>query len=101
MSLQKFIRISRKQFQNTKKHMRFVYISEIYRNADEHNIDKYIAEKVPFFYREAKRISDSFHEEFFLTAIYNSLCRLPDSPSFQESHFGEIISGLFAEDISA
>ncbi|MFA4824391.1 MAG: Hachiman antiphage defense system protein HamA [Methanoregula sp.] len=99
MSLKKFIRITRRQFQNNKKHMRFVYISEISRNSDEHNIDKYIAEKVPFFYREAKRISDSFQDEFFLRAIYDSLCRLPDSSSFQESHFGEIISGLFAEDV--
>lgn len=99
MSLKKFIRITRNPFQTEKKQIRFVYISEINRNSDEHNIDKYIAEKVPFFYREAKRISDSFSNEFFLTAIYEALCRLPDSKSFQESHFGEIISGLFAEDV--
>lgn len=58
-----------------------------------------MSDKIPYFYREAKRISDSFQDEFFLTAIYESLCKIPDSESFQESHFGEIVSGLFAEDI--
>jgi len=99
MSLKNFIRITRNKFQADRTHSRFVYISEINRNSNNQNIDKYIAEKVPYFYREAKRISDSFQDEFFLTALYESLCRLPDSERFQESHFGEIISGLFAEDV--
>ena len=99
MSLQKFIKINRNHFQNERDHVRFVYISEICRNSNNLNVDKYIAEKVPYFYREAKRISDSFRDELFLTSLYESLRKLPDSKKFQESHFGEIISGLFAEDV--
>jgi len=100
MSLQRFVRISRDHFQNDKRHVRFVYISEFHRRtSNDEIIDQYFQEKVPYFYREAKRISDSFLEGFFSRAVLDTLRKLPKSPSFQESHFGEITSGIFAEDL--
>jgi len=36
---------------------------------------------------------------YFKTAIKATLAKLPTSPSFQESHFGEIVAGIFAEDV--
>jgi hypothetical protein len=36
----------------------------------------------------------------FLTTVRDTLRRIPSAESFQESHFGEIVAGLFAEEIS-
>jgi len=63
-------------------------------------LSKYISSKAPLFYRNLSNIvadmSDSRH---FGSVIKETLSRIPSAESFRESHFCEIISGVFAEEV--
>lgn len=79
--------------------VRIVYLSEIMKHANKDSLDKYIADRAPLFYRDIDNIHRSMQDGFFLTPIKETLSKLPTSKSFQESHFGEITTGIFAEEV--
>jgi len=59
----------------------------------------YVADRAPLFYRKLEQIVADLHTGYFLTAFRDTLAKLPTAQSFKESHFAEILAGLFAEDI--
>ena len=59
----------------------------------------YIADKTPLFYRDLPKIIDDLGDGYFVTTIKSTLAKLPTSESFQESHFGEIATGIFVEEV--
>ena len=58
-----------------------------------------MAERAPFFYRSPNQIADMLHAGFFRTAFREALCRLPTSSHFRDSHFGEMLSAMFAVEV--
>jgi len=60
---------------------------------------KYVASKAPLFYRDlAKIASDMSESQHFGAVIKDTLAKIPKSETFRESHFCEIVSGIFAEE---
>lgn len=58
-----------------------------------------MADRTPLFYRSPDQISDMLRSGYFLTAFRDALRRLPTSNHFRDSHFGEILSAIFAEEV--
>jgi Cap4 SAVED domain len=80
--------------------VRAVLQSEIVRVSPLSNqLDGYMAGVVPYYYRDPADIARSIPESLFTTAIRDTLSRLPKAESFRESHFGEIMAGVFAEEM--
>ena len=94
-----FIRARREIINGDEDGVRIVYRTELARNAPQFCIDQYIADRAPYFYRSLDAILRDFRSGLFLTAIQSTLSRLPTSKSFQESHFGEIVAGIFCQEI--
>jgi hypothetical protein len=63
-------------------------------------LSEYVADRAPLFYRRLEYVVNDLKAGLFLTAFRDTLAKLPTAESFQESHFGEIVAGLFAEDIT-
>lgn len=101
MSLNLFIRESRTRFSldPSKTELRAVKVSTILQKSSEHNLADFVADRAPLYYREFNKVVDSLQSGYFLTAIKETLKRLPDSKHFQDSHFGEILASIFVEDI--
>ena len=101
MSLSTFIRESRTRFtlDASKKELRAVHISNILQKNDPHNLADLVADRAPLYYREFDKVVDSLRSGYFLTAMRETLKRLPNSEHFQDSHFGEILASIFVEDI--
>lgn len=102
MSLKSFLRKSRIAFNSADKtkQIRAVYVSEAASSdAEKNQLSKYIADKAPLYYRNLEDIIKSLKDGFFTTTIYETLQKLPTSEHFQSSHFGEIVSSIFLEDI--
>lgn len=78
---------------------RAVYATEVVRESDIAVLEKYMAERVPYFYKDPRDIAESFGEGFFLQAVNDLLAKLPTSASFRESHFGEILAGVYGEEV--
>lgn len=79
--------------------VRAVHRTEIIRVGSEGNLDRYMAERLPYFYREPKQLAQLFGNGYFLTAIQRALETLPTAETFQSSHFGEILAGIYAEEV--
>lgn len=96
-----FVKVNRARFSCAKTMLRAVFCSELVRNSAEASItlDHFICDRTPLFYREPEKIMNDLHLGFFTTAISDTLSRLPQSPSFRESHFGEILATIFAEEV--
>ncbi len=94
-----FIKAQREVVDGDKPAVRLVYRSELLRNTNGMYIDQYIADRAPLFYRNVEDIIQDLQAGYFVTAMKTTLARIPNSASFQESHFGEIVAGLFAEDV--
>jgi hypothetical protein len=94
-----FIKARREPITGTKKGLRLVHYSELFAENSPHKLDKYFSEKVPLFYRSGESISNDINSGFFISAIKSSLAKLPTSDSFKESHFGEIVACVFAEEV--
>lgn len=62
-------------------------------------LDDYLSEKAPFFYRDVQAIIDDLNAGLFRTAFQTTVARLPTAESFQESHFAEVVAGVFAEEV--
>lgn len=58
-----------------------------------------MADRAPLFYRSPDQITDMLNEGYFRTAFYDVLRQLPKSTHFHNSHFGEILSAIFAETV--
>lgn len=95
------IKVNRARFSCTKTMLRPVCCSEIIRRHPESviTLDGLVADKAPLFYRDPEHIIQTLQFGYFATAISETLRRLPQVPSFRESHFGEILATIFAEEV--
>jgi hypothetical protein len=94
-----FIRANREVLEGEQKAVRIVYRSELVRKGLKYELDNYISDRAPLFYRSLNAIMADLKAGYFLTAIKNTLSKMPTVESFQESHFGEIVAGIFAEEV--
>ena len=58
-----------------------------------------MADRAPLFYRSPDQIAEMLREGYFRTAFREALLQLPTSTHFRDSHFGEILSAIFAEKV--
>jgi hypothetical protein len=79
--------------------VRTVYQAEVLRNHQSIALETYMADRTPYFYKEPAAIAGNFADGYFLSAIRNVLLRMPKATSFKESHFGEIMAAIYAEEI--
>lgn len=79
--------------------MRLVYVSDVGKDAEDERLSNYIADKTPLFYRELPKVLESFGDGHFVSTIKETLSRLPTSESFRSSHFAEITTSIFAEEV--
>ncbi len=93
-----FVRRVRMQFDG-KQTVRAVHRAEVARSTDTSSLEAYMADRVPYYYKRPVDIAATFQEGYFLSAIKEILRKLPSSQSFQESHFGEILVGIYGEEI--
>jgi len=94
-----FVRARREVVAPGEEYLRMVYRTTLVRNAERLAIVDYIADRTPFFYRPLEAILSDFRSGLFMTAIKSTLSRLPTVVSFQESHFGEVVAGVFCHDV--
>lgn len=94
-----FVTEARTQVQPCAGSLREVYITELARRGCSSSIEAYLADRFPLYYRTAARIAETLEAGFVLSAIREALARLPTADSFKESHFGEVASCLFAEEV--
>lgn len=94
-----FLKVTRAKVTRQDKHVRIVYISEIIREKNGQKLEAYLAERIPFYYRDLNKIKESLGSGYFVNAIKETLAKLPTSESFIESHCGEIAAGIFAEEV--
>lgn len=97
--LSRFVRSHRVRITASGTVVRAVHWSEIASNGQAPSLHSYICDRLPLFYRDPEAVADRLREGLFLTAMKETLRRLPTADSFQQSHFGEIIAALFAEDV--
>jgi hypothetical protein len=68
--------------------------------ADRKLLAKVVAGQIPYFYRQPAKIAADFvARRDALEMIYDLTTKVPTSPKFQNSHFGEILSALYLEDV--
>ena len=58
-----------------------------------------MADRSPLFYRSPDQIADMLRNGYFRTAFRDAVRQLPTSDHFRNSHFGEILSAIFAQEI--
>lgn len=93
------IHACREPIDGDKEPVRLVHRSEIARTGDSYSLDQYVADRAPLFYRSIESIVADLRAGYFKTAVDSTLARLPTSTSFVESHFGEVVAAIFAEDV--
>lgn len=74
-------------------------MSAIGRASGGESLSALIADRAPLFYRRLPDLVRSLSDGLFMTAFKETVSRLPTSSAFRESHFGEIVSAVFAEDV--
>lgn len=94
-----FIKAKREEIDGDKNGVRIVYQSRLIKDNDGIEIDEFLADRAPLFYRSLDKIMADLQDGYFLTAFKSTLDKLPTCTSFQESHFGEIVAGIFAEEV--
>jgi hypothetical protein len=94
-----FIRAKREILNGKKDGVRLVYRSELVRAGKSFMLENYISDRAPLYYRTLDAIMADLKAGYFITAIQSTLSKLPSSESFQESHFGEIVACIFAEEV--
>jgi len=100
--LPSFLKASRISLQLNGKAVRKVLQSEALSVSpkDQILLAKYISSKAPLFYRNLDKIaSEMASSQHFGAVIKETLARIPIEPSYRESHFCEIVSGIFAEEV--
>ena len=58
-----------------------------------------MADRAPLYYRSPDKVAEMLHEGLFRTAFVETVRRLPTASHFRDSHFGEILSAVFAEEV--
>lgn len=91
--------VSRAKLQVVAGACRIVQVSSFRTRQDGVVLSDYVANRAPLFYRRLERVIEDLKAGLFLSAFRDTLAKLPSAESFQESHFGEILAGLFAEEI--
>ena len=99
MSLTRFLACGRVRIHDATGARRRVHLSSIVRHAEEQCLEEYLADRAPMFYRSPEKIVETLDQGYFLTAFREVVRRLPTSSHFRESHFGEILSAIFAQEI--
>lgn len=95
-----FLRAGRLRMQfDGKDTVRAVHRAEIARSTDVSSLEAYMADRIPYYYKDPADIAATFEEGYFLSAIKEILKKLPSAENFQESHFGEILVGVYGEEI--
>ena len=97
--LSNFVINARAALKSDAKALRKVYVSELRGSHDGKTLAAYVADRAPLFYRKVQNIVDRLSEGYFITAFRETLAKLPTSDSFRSSHFGEIMAGIFAEEV--
>jgi hypothetical protein len=100
--LNRYLRVTRAQLQSgDREHVRAVYRSDVLRAPEVGEpLERWMVGKVPFYYRHPEAIANSFTRTTdFRKPLRDTLRRMPNSESFRESHFGEIVAGIFAEHV--
>lgn len=92
--------VSRAQMRVTETDCRSVHLSCFASRSDGLILSDYVTDRAPLFYRKLEYVIKDLEAGLFLTAFRDTLSKIPSAESFQESHFGEIVAGLFAEEIS-
>lgn len=69
-------------------------------NHSEHDLARYLAGQIPYFYRPPDKIADDFKSRAnCLEAVIDLATKAPTTPKFQQSHCGEILAALYVEDV--
>lgn len=82
-----------------KELVRAVYKSEILRRNEDHQLEEYVADRMPLFYRDPKRVADEIEGGHFFTPLKKTLQRIPSAQTFRDSHFGEILAGIYGQGV--
>jgi hypothetical protein len=91
--------VSRAELRVSGPACRVVYVSNFLTRSDGLVLADYVADRAPLFYRKLEHVIADLNAGTFLSAFRDTLAKLPTAESFQESHFGEIVAGLFAEEL--
>ena len=98
MSITRFLVCGQVQIHDGEGARRRVYLSRIVRSVKGNRLEEYIADRAPLFYRSPDKIVDTLDEGYFLTAFREVVRRLPTSSHFRDSHFGEIVAAIVAQE---
>lgn len=98
MSFAPFLVSARARIHDGANSQRLVHLSRLTRSGGGRRLEEFMADRAPLFYRSPDQISDILKEGYFRTAFKEALRRLPTSSHFHDSHFGEILSAIFAEE---
>ncbi|MBZ5578766.1 MAG: DUF1837 domain-containing protein [Acidobacteriia bacterium] len=79
--------------------VRSVYLSDVVNKAGDKRLCAFLADRLPSFYRSPSKLLAALTDDYFITAVRDTLSRLPSADTFQESHFAEVCSAIFAEDV--
>jgi hypothetical protein len=98
--LNQFLHLGRVQLTFSGKTLvRAVHQAELVRASKSSTLEAYMADRLPYYYKDPSAIAESFGEGYFITAVKDALRRLPTAESFRESHFGEILSAIYAQEV--
>ncbi|MCY3814373.1 MAG: SAVED domain-containing protein [Gammaproteobacteria bacterium] len=65
----------------------------------EDRLEDLMADRAPLYYRSPQKIAEMLRDGHFKSAFVETVARLPISEHFRNSHFGEILSGVFAQEV--
>jgi len=97
--LSKLLKVTRAKFSCDGKICRIVFESRLVKELDELNLADYVADKAPLFYRDVGKISAELSDGYYISSLKRTLAKIPTVDSFRQSHFAEIASGIFAEEV--
>lgn len=79
--------------------VRAVYKSEILRAGPGGELEAYMADRLPTFYRDPRKVAAEIEGGHFFTPIKKTLRRIPSAQEFRESHFGEILAAVYGQGV--
>ena len=97
--LNHFVQQKRLTYTCEKDMVRSVFVSDIINDSEDKHLYGLIADRLPTFYRSPSKLLAALSDDYFITAVRETLSRLPNAETFKESHFSEVCSALFAEDV--
>jgi hypothetical protein len=97
--LNHFVPQKRIAYTCNKPTLRSVYLSDIISKAGDKRLCALFADRMPSFYRNPSKLLAALSDDYFITAVRETLNRLPGADTFRESHFAEVCSAIFAQDI--